>query len=353
MKKQTTPADRSPIFPLPFTRDQLQKDILNIVLNEVRKISQITGLETAVFGLTGINSALFDAGCSPEDIGISYEQIKNFHVAQALEDYFDYGLFAVSPTRSENLEYDSIHTWLIAFLVDLDKSLYASEWGEGEGQEGLMEGIRRCFYLCELVNARVILEGGEPLFNHFSRYGKDDGGNFHELSIKGLAMLAGMEEMSLRSAISRKTVPILEIRKDDRRTYIDLQTAKNWLIAKGRYQSVYEVRTSADLDLATTSFGNTASFLSMLTDRFGFISDKATDEIKVFLKEAHLTEYLFLSHADLCNSDLMEKIAKWLELPADLLKMRAREAVLRDEIIIRESQLEQLQLPRHTVGSGI
>lgn len=353
MKKQTTPADRSPIFPLPFARDQLQKDILNIVLNEVRKVHQITGLETAFPGLEDISSSLFDPFLSPEDIGISYEQVKDFSVAQALEDYFDYGFFAVSPTRSEGLEYDSIHTWLIAFLVDLEKSLYASEWGEGEGQAGLMEGIRRCFYLCELVNARVILEGGEPLFNHFSRNGKDDGGNFHELSIKGLAMLAGMEEMSLRSAISRKTAPILEIRKNDRRTYIDLEIAKNWLIAKGRYQPVYEVRTSVDLDLATTTFGNTASFLSMLTDRFGFISDKATDDIKVFLKDAHLTKNLFLSHADLCNSDLMEKIAKWLELPADLLKLRAREAVLRDEIIIRESQLEQLKLQLPTVEKTI
>lgn len=351
MNKQATPADRSPIFPLPFTRDQLQKDILNIVLNEVRKISQITGLEASIFpSLDSINSSLYDAGCSPEDIGISYEQVKDFSVAQALEDYFDYGFFAVNPTRSEPLEYDSIHTWLIAFLVDLDKSLYASEWGEGEGQKGLMEGIKRCFYLCELVNARVILEGGEPLFNNFSRYGKDDTGDFHELSIKGLAMLGGMEEMSLRSAISRKTVPILEICKDDRRTYINLEIAKNWLIAKGRYQPVHEVRNSADLNLATTTFGNTSSFISMLTDRFGFMRDKATDEIKIFLKDAHLAEYLHLSHEDLCNSDLMEKIAKWLELPAGLLKLRAREAVLRDEIIIRESQLKQLQLIHSTAG---
>jgi hypothetical protein len=293
----------------------------------------------------------WDAGMTPEEFGLQYDKVKDLELALVLEDQFDYGFYAVDVTRSDSLRWDTTHTWIGAYLVDLAGSAYASEWGDGEGHEGLIEGIKRCLFTCELANARVILEGGEP-FYHFAGTGlaKDEAGSSAgELSIRQLAMLCGLEEMSLRSAISRKTQPVLEICKDDRRTYIEAAAAAQWLQAKGRYLTVISGRTSADLDLSTTRFDSSLQLCEMLHDRLTFIGEQAPNPYKVEIEIAALlapynvVALSDLSHQELSNSELMGGIAKLLDLPANLLVLRAREAVLRTEIAQRDHELKQLQ----------
>lgn len=349
MDDQSTPAGRSPIFPLPFTREQLRLDIQNIVLLEMRKLRHMSAADAALPILDQVHPFPFwDAGCTPDEIGITYEQASKFAVASACEDYFDYGFYAVTGTRSDHFKWDTIHTWIAAYLVDLSKSMYVAEWDPGEGHKGLQDGINRCLYLCELANARVSLEGGDD-FYHFSGVGKDDDGRTGDLSIRQLAMLSGMEEMSLRSYISRKTAPILEICKDDRRTYISSAIAKQWLIAKGRYLPVQTARGSAELDLSTTGFDSFGDFISMLRDRLAFISDKSQDRaalmdaVATALKASGIDDLSGLNYDHTNYIKLIEQLATLLELPANLLKHRAREAALKSEISNCQWQLKQLQ----------
>jgi hypothetical protein len=346
--------DRSSAFPLPFSREQLHQDILNIVLLEMRKLRHLTSGEAkfSELDLPIFSSAVFwDAGMTPEDFGLQYDHIKNLELALALEDQFNYGFYAVDVTRSESLQWDTIHTWIGAYLVDLARSAYASEWGKGEGHEGLIEGIQRCLFTCELANARVILEGSEP-FYHFADAGqaKDEGSASEgELSIRQLSMLCGIEEMSLRSAISRKTQPILEICKDDRRTYIEATTALKWLNTKGRYLKVITRSTSGDIDLSTTRFDTSLQLCVMLHERLTCVIERGTSspevetEIAAVLACCKAASLNDLTDEELSNGDLMWKIAGLLDLPADLLVFRARESVLRTEIAQRDLELKQLQ----------
>lgn len=355
MKNQTrlSMIDRPSAFPLPFSRDQLHQDILNIFLLEMRKLRQLTSIDARFPGLDLpiFDSAMaWDAGMTPEELSLQHDNVKDLELALVLEDQFDYGFYAVDATRSDSLRWDTTHTWIGAYLVDLAGSAYASEW-DGEGHGGLIEGIKRCLFTCELANARVILEGGEP-FYHFAGAGlaKDENGaSAGELSIRQVAMLCGMEEMSLRSAISRKTQPVLEICKDDRRTYIKAAAAAQWLKAKGRYLTVISGRTSADLDLSTTRFDSSLQLCEMLHDRLTFIGEQAPNPYKVEIEIAALlapynaVALSDLSHQELSNSELMGEIAKLLDLPASLLVLRAREAVLRTEIAQRDHELKHLQ----------
>lgn len=346
--------DRPSAFPLPFSRDQLRQDILNILLLEMRKLRHLTSTDARFPGLDLplLNSAMsWDTGITPEEFGLQYDQVKDLELALVLEDQFDYGFYAVDATRSDSLRWDTTHTWIGAYLVDLAGSAYASEWGDGEGHAGLIEGIKRCLFTCELANARVILEGGEP-FYHFAGAGlaKDENSaSAGELSIRQLAMLCGLEEMSLRSAISRKTQPVLEICKDDRRTYIEAAAAAQWLQAKGRYLTVISGRTSADIDLSTTRFDSSLQLCAMLHERLTFIGDRAPNrqkvetEIAAVLASRNAVALSDLTHQELSNSELMGEIAKLLDLPASLLVLRAREAVLRTEIAQRDHELKQLQ----------
>lgn len=348
MTEQSTLAGRSPIFPLPFTREQLRLDIQNIVLLEMRKLRHISAEDAALPILGPVDPIPFwDAGCTPDEVGITYEQASKFAIAPACEDYFDYGFYAVTGTRSDPFQWDTLHTWIAAYLVDLSKSNYVAEWDAGEGHNGLHDGVNRCLYLCELANARVSLEGGDD-FYHFGGVGNDDD-RFGNLSIRQLAMLAGMEEMSLRSYISRKTAPILEISKEDRRTYISSEVARQWLKAKGRYLPVQEGRRSAELDLSTTRFSNFEELTSMLRDRLSFIGDKCqdraalTEAVATALQASGIEDLYGFNYHHTDDDGLMEQLAALLDLPASLLKHRAKEAALKSEISNCQWRLRQLQ----------
>ena len=372
MNKQTTPSDRSPAVPLPFTREQFRLDILNIVLFEMRKLRQLVSSDIrfpgfnspnfnastsqdAGFSPSGIDNRLishyvfWDAAVTPLEIGLTYESVKDFAFILALEDHFDYGLYAVTGMRSEeSMAYDTIHTWVGAYLTDLSRSKFADEWN-GEGHEGLLDGIKRCLFVSELANARLVLEGDEP-FYYFSGVAKDDDvSQFGELSIRQLAMLSAMEEMSLRSYISRQTVPKLIINKSDRRTFIVPEVAKEWLIAKGRYLPVKRGRTTSDLDLSFTHFEDTSQFFAMLRERQAFIREKTVDiesfdvELAETLNACNVNDFFGLKHEHLDSEVLLSKLSRLLNLPYNLLAIRAKEAAVKTEIRERQSWLKQLQ----------
>lgn len=350
MNTPPTTAAREPLFPLPFTREQIREDVCNIFLFEARKAAHLYGAlqaEPYPAFLSGLGfHDWFSQDCGPKDLDITFDKVSNSQFAMAMEDFFDYGLYAVSFTRVEPMEYETVHTWFGYYLQDCSVSHYLEEW-ESYGAK-ILDSVKRCLYVCELANARRILEGKEAFCYHNSA-AKDEAGLIDELSIRYLAMLAGMEELSLRSAISRKTAPVLEIKKDDRRTYIEADVAKNWLIAKGRYQPVVIGHLSAEIDLTKTRFDSIGDFKNMLDDRLAFVGDKSTNReaLKVSIKKvlsAHQVEDLsMLSFDDLCNDKLIESIAALLDLPPGLLKIRAKEAALKSRISSCEWELKQLQ----------
>ena len=353
MQHQSNPPgiERNPVFVLPFSREQLRTDIMNIILFEMRRFRHMTKYNAKLLGLGSDNEVAFwDAGMNPQELGMKYKDVESFTLALVLEDHFDYAFFAATSDRcSQPFEADSIHTYVAAYLEDLSNSRQVQEW-EAEGHESLHSGIRRCLHATEITNARRILEGFEPFF-YFNSVGaaKDEAdGNDGELSIRQLAMLSGMEEMSLRSAISRKTPPVLEIQKDARRTYVSAEVARQWPTAKGRYLPILRARTSAAINLSTTRFEKVMLLTSMLQDRCHYIATKAPDSAEF---EKHLATALTpygamhideLGHDALANKELMAKLAELLDLPADLLVMRAKEAVLRTEIWMREYELKLL-----------
>lgn len=339
---------REPIFPLPFTREQMKEDICNIYLFEARKASHLYGEERApdpIFLKGMSHSYWFDHNQDTRDLALTYDKVNHLNFAMAMEDFFDYGFYAVSFNRVEAMEYESVYTWFGYYLHDCSTSRYLEEWESYGGM--ILDSIKRCLYVCELANARRILERGEA-FCYLQSAFKGEDVPTDELSIRYLAMLAGMEELSLRSAISRKTPPVLTTNKDDRRTYIESDDAKAWLIAKGRYQPVIAGRLSAELDLTKTRFDSISDFIDMLSDRLEFVGDQSTDRLalKASMGEVlsmHKVESLhYLGFEQLFNEKLIEAIGGILQLPGGLLKVRAKEAALKSRISNCELELKQL-----------
>lgn len=332
-----------------FSQEQLQEDICTLLLMEARKRNQLldTSLGMAAIGLEIESDMDFWAySNSASDLNLTYSKLKDTEFAKLMLDNYDFGLHAITGTRTEPMEHETLHTWLSAYLMDLSTSAYVEECEEW-GVPNLKEAIKRCLYTLELSNARRVLEGNEP-FYHFSRSERrdDDGATEGELTIRQMALLAGMEEMSLRSIISRKTAPVLEIRKQDRRTVIAANVAAEWLKAKGRYLPVKAGRRTADLDLSITQFRDIRDLEAALSDRLGVVNDRLPGTKDTFLSmlRSNGRQDLFeLSFDDYGNADLMTAIAEVLELPPLWLTLRAKEAKLKSEIFIRSNQLDQVK----------
>ena len=348
MTTLSSPIAREPLFPLPFTREQIREDVCNIYLFEARKAAHLYGvLQSAPYPtfLDGLEfSSWFDQDCGPKELELSYDKVSKYDLAMAMEDFFDLGFYAVLFSRLEPMEMDTAYTWIAYYLQDCTKSAYLQEW-EAYGAS-ILDSIKRCLYVCELANARCILEGKETFA--YLRSTKDDEDNYDVLSIRYLALLAGMEELSLRSAISRKSSPILEIKKDDRRTFIESEVARNWLIAKGRYQPMIIGHLSSEIDLTKTHYNSIEDFVEMLFDRLACVADKAADRyvleqsMNILLKSQKIEYLRDMGFDELCSESLMTSIAELLDLPAELLKIRAREAALKSRISRCEWELKRL-----------
>jgi len=334
----------------PFTIEQLQEDICRILVMEARKLSQLMHedkpLKLAALGLaTPAGSDFWDASATPAEAGLTFDIVADSTFAKVMLDHYDFAFHAIETGRTEAMRWDSIHTAIGAYVLSLKDSPYAAEW-EGEGDDELPKAIKHCLQVIETSSARLVLEGEEPFYDFAFEPSaqRNEGPSATELTIRQLSMLAGLEEMTLRSVISRKTSPQLVTRKDDRRTYVEVQVAKEWLIAKGKYLPVTRPVFARKLDLNITSFKSVNQLASGLAAHLAsIVNDDLSVEMSV---RAVIDTYgaLDLDHFALTHAgsaEAMRELAVAMQLPAELLRLRAREADLFSQLAETEIELYQ------------
>lgn len=333
----THPTSTQSPLPQPFTLEQLHSDILGIYLLQLRATNLFANDHKVwtLAGKVGIDDGLiWDGSLAPEDYGIAYSDIEDTTFALVLEQQYSFAFMGLDNLLCEPMEMDTMHTWVAAYLTDLKSSVFEAEWGAN----GANVVLDRCLHTCALANARNVLEGGPNFYPYMSE--KDNEANKTEdaLSVHQMALLSGMEEMSIRTAISRKSANQLKSFKEDRRTLIAIDDAKAWLKAKGRYVPVTrQSHAGANLSLEKTSFSSAFAIGHALMRRRIYIGglDSGVD-IQERLDE--LTERMGLDKFDiasrdaLLNAPLMRELAVILQLPPDLLVLRAREAVLQEDV---------------------
>jgi len=109
--------------------------------------------------------------------------------------------------------------------------MLAHEWLLRGSNAGL--AIFRCRQVVDLANARNILEGGESYFPYFSPNNMADSND--GLVIRQMALLAAMEEMSIRAAANPKRANPLKTIVEGKNTVILIADARAWLESKGLY----------------------------------------------------------------------------------------------------------------------
>ena len=338
----TTKSSPQSVLPIPFTLEQLRQDILDIYLLQLRNTYLFTNDQKiwTLAGKDGVREGeIWDGMYAPDAFGLTYEDVKDSEFAKALEQQYSFGFFGIDNNQCEPMEFETMHGWVAAYLRDLTQSASVLEWQ----QFGAQIDPSRCIHTAELANARVILEGKESFYPYM--YKDENRVEEKALTVRQMALLSGMEEMTIRTAISRTSANQLQAFKKDRSTLIHIKDAKAWLMAKGRYVPItYKTSNNAELDLEKTGFLSINGFVQAMVRRINYF-EQTQPELNVFKRFEALSiekssETGKTSHREeLLDTEWLTQVAEILQLPTTLLILRAKEAVLREDSAIAADAL--------------
>lgn len=345
-------------FPVPYTLDQVRESILVVLFHQARNIGMLledgVGVDAAwrMCGKVEVSDDnkldILNPDMTPSDCGVTYSDIKNTNFAKCIENMYLYGYLGIQQIVLERMASESIYMWVSASLEDMVNSSMFEEWGSYGSHA--TDDAKICLEIAELANARRTLEGNEYFysFGKMSKGGNDTG--LYNLSIRQMALLAGMEEMSIRAAANPKRANPIPTFSDDGNTRVSVEAAKKWLQEKNRYVPIKNRHGAGDFDLNTSKFKSINDFNDAMSDRVVMISlrDGWNDEQFTFFKNNKLlvqdvSGQFEINKECFTNTELLKQLAETLEFPYALLSLRAREAAAYSELAIVENQLKTLQ----------
>ncbi|MDP2784725.1 MAG: hypothetical protein Q8O38_09075 [Sulfurimicrobium sp.] len=347
-------------LPVPFALEKLREMILTLYFQQVRTIGWMTNKPAVAWEIIGKpqdahDNDLFSLDLDPEQLGLRYESIRKTHFAECIEKMYQFAYFGILDESGEQMEYESIYTWITSLLMDMKNSQMFYEMGSYSAASMTLDEAKKCFQVAELANARIVLEGGENFFiSGFGSNNKDDDSiGYSGLTVRQMALLSGMEEMSIRAAANPKRANPLRTFSDEGRTRISIEAAKAWLQAKGRYVSITREWGTGEIDLVKRRFASVNELEEALDSRFQMLAlrDQQRDVLVAQLSEAGIKVIktiankngeIEIDRACLSNISLIHKLAEILELPSDLLTLRAREALAKEELASVERELRLL-----------
>lgn len=339
-------------FPVPFTIEQLHTDVQTILLFKARQLHFVFGRtdgstlaeQTSLLGVA-TGSSLNDPDMTAADLGLRYELVKTTFLANTLEVLYGYAFLGVQDLAHDDMDSDSSSTWCSMIIHDLVNSAFVAEWqayGPGEDAEA---ATARCMLVCETAQARRILEGHDDNFMDWDR--QTPGG----LSMRQMALLSGMTEASVRTLSNPKRRNALVTVNDGRNVTVEIAAAKAWLLAKGRYLPIQRTNRDGQIDLTAKRFNDSDDLLRALDQRLQYLL--GLESARDVRRELDAIDPRLINGADAARPTLrltaalrtdaqaMTRIGMALNLPGELLALRAAEAHARDVLAGLEQQLQR------------
>lgn len=326
-------------FTPPCTVEEFQASLLQIYLHSLRQARLMVPHErwSSEMHPKLVPQDLWKPDLEEGDIGVTFDEIQGSEFVRAMKQQYQLAAFGSRVPGIETMHYESIHMWVADWLMDLSSSAFVEEW-DSYGCS-LIEHVTRCLTICELANARQVLDGQE-FFSHFSAPGLRDQHKveFGELSVRQMALLSGMEEMSVRTAASRKGPSQLITHKNkDGRTVVSIENAKVWLKGKGKYVEIVARWDWEALDLTKSRFDTPQDLGSALRSHCDVLSERSPGrnllaEAAALFARHGMAPVVELDPAAAENLQLLRELAELLDLPAELFSLRVRECMLRFEL---------------------
>ena len=321
-------------FPIPVTIEEFRRDLVNLFYLQLCTIALMTDHASAwsIIGKGQLKSGgLYTASIS-EANEFRYEDIRETVFVEILEALYQYAYLGIDNGNLGSEPY----MLLTLHIYDMSSSQLLQGWGyEGSGPDNLenfLKSIENCLRVVELAEARCSLES-EKIWSFFDS-NTDHANSVIRLSIRQLALLAGMEEMSIRAAANPKRTNPLKTFSDEGRTYILVADAKTWLKSKNRYVVIKDMPETTIINLVNNKFSNLNHLLSVI---FPFLQRQ--DNYQDFQKKYGITT---IDKEALSNPYLVRELANELGFPVDLFALRVREVLVKEELFMIEHELKNM-----------
>lgn len=354
-------------FPVLFTRDEFKEDLTELMLLFVQQaqftfMADSSDQSNAIWGLLGSKAHEFtglgEAGQSHSDLGLEFPDIEGLSMAQTLMRLYDYGVHGVlDPSVGRLDNFDGYENQVSRLCYDINRSAFLDEWSNN-GVWPQARAAQRSLYVCELANARFMLEGSDEGFFLDER---EEG----FLSVRQLSLLSGMTEPSIRTLLSRNRKGsgtatasdenALVTVTDGKNVSITIEVAQAWLRSKGRYVPITYKKTAGSSDFTARRFFSRNEFEREVAARTEFLMERdGADAISariaaiglVYVQEPigdHPTLTLIkIGERQLLDANLMQLLATTLELPVGRFALRAAEAVTQEKLRSIEAQIKKL-----------
>ncbi len=323
--------------PIPISREQFDADVLLIYIYWARVTALLAGATSGAIWLKqplADASDLFDPDFGPEEFGMRFEHIADLDFAKYSGWMYDYGIHAIDHASAESMGDETPYTWFSAHVFDLSNGTLP-ELYTNDGGDATRGAANRWLTVAELANARNILEGGESFF-HFSRLpGAEDAGGSCQLTFRQLALLAGIDEMSVRMAANPKRPDALRTITELGHAFVPIEVARAWLERKRRHIPVRINTDRSRVDLAAAEISGPADLVSLLDQRIHEIRKYDSDQ-RVWrrLEQAGVVEGDGIAVKNLLREDgsFIGVLAQHLDIDVDILRLRVREALAKETL---------------------
>lgn len=163
--------------------------------------------------------------------------IDDFYVTKSISEFYDYGLQGIRNISTSSATDATEWTFAYGLIRDTSRSVLISEACNGTPVDA-----GKCLYAAKAFFARLILDGFERTFVEGCEGPSD------MLTIGEVAILADLDERTVRNATSKKAVNRLETAVVESNIYIPRESALAWLQNKRGFNPT---RIGADLPAQT------------------------------------------------------------------------------------------------------
>jgi hypothetical protein len=359
MKIEQTTDDITAEFTVPFTKEALKNDILEVMLTLINQTRftffRDDDTDNQMWALlsktpTDHDSEVANPDMEPKDLGLTFFDIENIEMVRNLMQFYDYGVHGILDASKPDIDdSDGGGNWTSRILYDLRRSSFLQDWCAYKSaykSDEICGAVDRCLFVAELANARLMLEGAREGFFLGMQLGDT-------LSIRQMSLLSGMTEASIRTLAGPNRKNRLITKKDGNNTVIGIEDAKAWLIAKGRYVPVKRTSTQGEEDFTKRKFTSIAEFENAVFERRAFLNVQQGEDVidsRILnagvksMKSNPSSEIMrmdSLGEHQLLDVALMSRLGEALELPKALFALRASEAATVEKLRIIEQALKQ------------
>ena len=338
-------------FPIPFTWEQVREEVVTIYLHELRNMRLFVS-DAKLFALAGkadmVERELWDSTYGPADYHLRADDLADSALMFDLKRLYDFAFLGHYYPHDDEGEDEPLPNeadrLVSAYITDVSRSQFSAEF-ESRDLE-----TKRCSLICDLASARNVLEGFSSAFGETGeKPGQVENWELERqtLSVHEMALLAAMEDMSIRTAISRSGPNQLPTIKVGHRTRIRPEDAKAWLKAKNLYVPILRpADIGREIRLESTRFGSFAEFADAVRHRIRYA---AAGDLDGFASQLHalsarygFDQFMIPGFKDALMHDYMVDLGVLLQWPGEVFALRAREAVLQQQVKDNERALQDL-----------